>query len=115
MNVQLEKMLAFIICGVSCGIIASFVLVRTCSASTTSGGHTQLNTILALLLGGIPFSGGWSAKFRCVLAGSLLMAVVTSGLTIMNIPANTQQIFKGLLFIIAVAISFDRKNTAVIK
>ncbi len=114
-NIRLEKMLAFIICGVSCGIIASFVLVRTCSASTTSGGHTQLNTILALLLGGVPFSGGWSAKFRCVLVGSLLMAVVTSGLTIMNIPANTQQIVKGALFIIAVAISFDRKNTAVIK
>ena len=114
-NVPLEKMIAFIICGISCGIIASFVLVRTCSASTTSGGHTQLNTILALLLGGIPFSGGWSARFRGVLAGSLLMAVITSGLTIMNIPANTQQVFKGALFIFAVAISFDRKNTAVIK
>ena len=114
-NVRLEKMIAFIICGISCGIMASFVLVRTCSASTTSGGTTQLNTILALLLGGVPFSGGWSAKFRCVLSGSLLMAVVTSGLTILNIPANTQQIVKGILFIIAVAISFDRKNTAVIK
>ena len=114
-NVRLEKLVAFLICGLSCGIMACFVLFRTCSASTNSGGQTQLNAVLALLLGGIPFSGGWSAKFRCVLVGSMLMAVVTSGLTIMNISANMQQIVKGVLFVIAVAISFDRKNTAVIK
>lgn len=110
-----EKMVAFLICGLSCGVMASFVLFRSCSASTTSGGTTQLNTILALLLGGVPFSGGWSAKFRCVLIGSMLMAIVTSGLTIMNVTPNTQQIVKGILFVVAVAISFDRKNTAVIK
>ena len=110
-----EKMAAFLICGFSCGVMASFVLFRTCNASTTSGGTTQFNAMLALLLGGVPFSGGWSAKFRCVLIGSMLMAVVTSGLTIMNVSPNAQQIFKGILFVIAVAISFDRKNTAVIK
>ncbi len=110
-----EKLIAFLICGFSCGIMAFFVLFRSCNASTSSGGQTQLNTILALLLGGVPFSGGWSAKFRCVLIGSMLMAVVTSGLTLMNISPNTQQVVKGILFIIAVAISFDRKNTAVIK
>lgn len=110
-----EKLIAFLICGFSCGVMASFILFRTCSASTSSGGSTQLNAVLALLLGGIPFSGGWSSKFRCVLIGSMLMAVVTSGLILMNISPNTQQIIKGILFVIAVAISFDRKNTAVIK
>lgn len=114
-NVKKEQMAAFLICGFSCGVMACFTLIRTCSASTVSGGMTQLNTILALLLGGVPFSGGWSSKFRCVLIGSMLMAVVVSGLTLMNIPPNTQQVIKGILFVIAVAISFDRKNTAVIK
>ena len=71
--------------------------------------------LLSLLLGGVPFSGGWAARFRCVLAGSLLMAVVTSGLTLMNVSANTQQIIKGLLFVIAVAVSFDRRSSAVIQ
>ena len=114
-NVKKEQMAAFMICGFSCGVMACFALIRTCSASTNNGGMTQLNTILALLLGGVPFSGGWAAKFRCVLIGSMLMAVVVSGLTLMNIPPNTQQVVKGILFVVAVAISFDRKNTAVIK
>lgn len=114
-RIHLEKMTAFLICGLSCGVMASFVLIRTCSAATSSGGQTQLNALLALLLGGVPFSGGWSAKFRCVLAGSLLMAVVTSGLTLMNVSSNAQQVIKGIMFVIAVAISFDRKNAAVIQ
>ncbi len=114
-TVAFNKMVAFIICGAACGVMAMFVLFRTCSAATSSGGQTQLNALLALLLGGVPFSGGWSSKFRCVLIGSLLMAVVTSGLMLMNITPNAQQVIKGILFVIAVAISFDRKNTAVIK
>ena len=114
-NVAQNKMLAFLICGFSCGIMASFVLFRTCSAATTSGSQTHFNAILALLLGGVPFSGGWAARFRCVLIGSMLMAVVTLGLTIMNISPNAQQIIKGIMFTIAVAISFDRRNTAVIQ
>lgn len=114
-NVNFKKMIAFIICGLSCGIMACFTLIRSCTAATNSGGMTQLNTMLALLLGGVPFSGGWASKFRCVLVGGLLMSVVTSGLTLTNISSEMQQIIKGLMFVVAVAISFDRKNTAVIK
>lgn len=114
-SMTMVKMIPFLICGISCSIEALFVLARTCSASTTSGGSTQMNALLALLLGGVPFSGGWASKFRCVLLGSLLMSVITYGFSILNISARTQQVAEGLLFVIAVALSFDRKNTAVIK
>lgn len=114
-NVKLERAIPFLISGFSCGILALFTLVRTCSAATTSGANTQINTMLALLLGGIPFSGGWSSRFRAVVIGGLIMAVVTNGLVLINLNAEIQQLIKGLIFIIAVAISFDRKNAAVIK
>ena len=100
---------------VSCGLLAVFTLVRTCSAATSSGSGTQINTMLALLLGGIPFSGGWSSKFRSVIIGGLIMAVVTNGLFLLNLNTANQQLIKGLIFIVAVALSFDRENTAVIK
>ena len=114
-SVKLERSLPFLISGLSCGIVALFTLVRTCSASTTSGASTQVNTMLSLLLGGIPFSGGWSSRFRAVIVGGLIMAVVTNGLVLINLNVEIQQLIKGIIFIVAVAISFDRKNTAVIK
>ena len=114
-NVTLERVLPFVISGFSCGLLAIFTLVRTCSAATSSGSGTQINTMLALLLGGIPFSGGWTSKFRSVIVGGLIMAVVTNGLILINMGSESQQMIKGVLFIIAVALSFDRKNTAVLK
>lgn len=114
-NINFKKAIPFIITGFACGIAAVFSILRTCTASTSSGASMQINVMLALLLGGIPFSGGWSARFRGVLIGSLLMAVVTNGLVIMDVPVLTQEIIKGILFILAVAVSFDRKNAIVIK
>jgi ribose transport system permease protein len=114
-NITTRKIVPFIISGFACGVIAVFSILRTCTASTTTGASTQINTILALLLGGIPFSGGWASRFRGVIVGSLLMAVVVNGLVVIDIPVMTQLVIKGILFVIAVAISFDRKNATVIK
>jgi ribose transport system permease protein len=114
-NLTVKKIIPFIICGFSCGIVAVFSILRTCTASTMTGSSMQINTILALLLGGIPFSGGWASKFRGVIVGSLLMAVVSNGLVIMDVQILMQQIIKGILFVVAVAVSFDRENATVIK
>ncbi len=114
-RVRLERFIPFLISGLACAIMATFTLVRTCNATVTSGGNTQINTMLGLLLGGVPFSGGWNSKFRSVIIGGLIMAVVDNGLFLLNLTVPTQQLIKGFIFIVAVAISFDRENTAVIK
>lgn len=109
------KYFAFMILAFTCSLVSLFLLIRTCTGSTNSGLNTQVNTMLALLVGGIPFSGGWSSKFKAVIIGSLIMAVISNGLVLVNMSSEAQQVLKGLLFIGAVALSFDRKNTAVIK
>ena len=114
-NVKLKKIAPFVIIGFTCGIVAIFSLVRTCSASSNTGALLQINTMLALMLGGIPFSGGWATKFKCIIIGSLMMVVVENGLILMAVPALAQQLIKGTLFLVAVAVSFDRKNTVIIK
>lgn len=114
-NVKREQIIPFLISGLACAIVATFTLVRTCSAAMNSGGNVQINTMLGLLLGGIPFSGGWNSKFRSVIIGGLIMAVVTNGLFLLNLNSSIQQLIKGFIFIIAVALSFDRENTAIIK
>jgi ribose transport system permease protein len=114
-NIERNRIIPFIICGCACGLIAMFSLLRTSTASPQTGVGIQINTIIALLLGGIPYSGGWASKFQGVIIGGLLLAVVVNGLVIMDVSAIMQQVIKGALFIIAVAIAFDRKNATVIK
>ena len=114
-NVKLTKFVPFLISAYACAILAVFALVRSCTAATTTGANTQVNAMLALLLGGVPFSGGWNSRFRSLIIGGLIMAVITNGLFLLNLSTANQQLIKGVIFIVAVAISFDRKNTAVIK
>lgn len=114
-NVFWIKMWGFIISGVICGLIGFFCIIRGCTASTNTGFGTEINVLNAMMLGGMTISGGWSSKFRCVILGSFLMAVVTDGLTLWNIDLFTQELIQGCIFIISVALSFDRKNVTVIK
>lgn len=114
-NVRLAKFVPFLISALACAILAVFALVRTCAAATITGSNTQVNAMLGLLLGGVPFSGGWNSRFRSLIVGGLIMAVITNGLFLLNLTVPMQQLIKGFIFIVAVAISFDRKNTAVIK
>lgn len=114
-NVKKVKILSFMVAGIICGLIAFFNITRTCSASNQTGNGFEFDVLLAVLIGGLPLTGGWDAKFRTVAIGSLAMAVIGSGMSLLGIDGLTQQIIRGILLIFIVVISFDRKNVAVIK
>lgn len=114
-NVPRTKTIAFVLAGLVAGLAGFFDLVRSGTASTTTGLGFELNVLNALLLGGIPITGGATAKFRGVIVGSATIAVLTNGMTLWGVGIITQQLVKGLIFIAAVSLSFDRRNTAVIK
>jgi ribose/xylose/arabinose/galactoside ABC-type transport system permease subunit len=47
--------------------------------------------------------------------GALIMGVIQNGLTVVGIDVYGQQVFLGILVIIAVAFTFDRAKVAIIK
>lgn len=114
-NVARYKIAGFLLMGALVGLLGFVSLIRTGTASSKTGSTLMMNVLNAALLGGLPMSGGPTTKFRGVIIGSLTMAFLTSGMTIMGYNVNTQQIVKGLIFLIAISISFDRNNMKVIK
>jgi ribose transport system permease protein len=114
-NLFKVRLISFIISGGVCGLVAFFSLVRSCTASNTTGSGFEFNVLLALMIGGLSLTGGWPVKFRSVVIGSITMAIISNGMTLWGIDGFTQQLVKGLIFIVAVMISFDRKNVSVIK
>lgn len=113
--VERVKMTAFVISGFLCGMTGFFSLVRTCTASSKTGDAFEFEVLLAVLFGGMPLSGGWAVKFRAAILGSIAMAVMKNGMSLMGIDGLTQQIVEGVILIVVVVISFDRRNTVVIK
>lgn len=114
-RVERVKIYAFVISGLLCGMAGFFSLVRTCTASSKTGNAFEFDVLLAVLFGGIPLTGGWAVKFRAAVVGSIAMAVMYNGMSLMGIDGLTQQMVQGIILIIIVVISFDRKSAVVIK
>ena len=114
-KVERVRVLAFAISGLLCGLAGFFSLVRTCTASSKTGDAFEFDVLLAVLFGGMPLSGGWNVKFRAAVVGSIAMAALKNGMSLMGIDGLTQQIVQGVILIVIVVISFDRRNAVVIK
>jgi len=114
-NIVLFRILPFIILGTIAGLLGFISLIRTGTASSSTGSTLMLNVLNAALLGGIPFSGGTTSKFRSVIIGTLTITIMSTGMTILGTSTVNQQLIKGLVFLVTIALSFDRKNLKVIK
>ena len=85
------------LCGVSGIVLASYVGYGTIAA----GNGYELDAIAACILGGTSTLGGVGTIFGAMI-GSLIMASLTNGLQIMNVPAAWQYVVKGIVLVLAV-------------
>lgn len=114
-NVDRTKIISFAVMGGIAGLLGFFSLIRTGTSTVLTGGDLYINTLCAALLGGLPLMGGSAAKFRSAIVGSATMAFLTNGMILMSLSTYDQQLVKGVIFLITIAISFDRRNLRVIK
>ncbi len=98
-----------------CGLCGFFNMVRAGSAATNTGNFFETDILIALVLGGMPLSGGSTSKIRCAVIGSLTLAILINGMVCWNLNEKVQQGIKGIIFLIAVWLTFDKKNTSLIK
>ncbi len=114
-SVKKVKYMTFIVMGGVVGLLGLFSLIRTGTASAATGGTLMMNVWCAALLGGLPLSGGSACRFRSAVIGSFTMAFLANGMTLMGLGTHDKQLIQGIVFLAAIAISFDRKNLVVIK
>ena len=94
---------AYIICGL-CTALGSLILTSTTAVGMPQHGMNQMLTIIAaVILGGVPLSGG-KGNVIGTLAAVLLLALIFNGLTQLNIQSYYIRIVQGLILIVAVAI-----------
>lgn len=114
-NVTLVKFLPFAITGALVGMLSFFSLIRTGTASNHTGDDLLMDVLNAVLLGGMPLSGGASTKYRAVVIGSLTMTILANGMAMLGMGSFDRQLIKGVVFLVAIALSFDRRNVIVNK
>lgn len=99
------KIAGFLISAVGIGLAAFLLLIRVRTVGATTAGSTGNDVMIALVLGGMPISGGPRSKISAGLIGAVTIAVLNSGLAIMGLSTGMIQLCRGLVFLVVVLVS----------
>ncbi len=104
-DVRRTKLLAFLVSALTVSIAAIVILLRTKTASALTGGTVGTDIMVALVLGGMPLSGGPRSRIGAALVGAATITVLNSGLAIMGAGPGVIQGFRGITFIAVVFVA----------
>ena len=107
------KTYAFIMSGLCIGACAFLTLIRSGGVSSTCGQNLETNTLIAVVLGGIPLSGGTRLRLYSVLLGAFSFYMLSNGLSIWGVNPDLVNIVKGAVFILFVYFTYDRNSSAI--
>lgn len=103
------KWLAFTVGGCCYGICAFLTMVRAGAISASTGNGFEMMIMIALVLGGTSLNGGTSVKIWGAITGCLIYYILENGLLMMNAQGYIMELIKGMIFLLAVTFSYDRK------
>jgi len=109
------KFFIYVLAGAITGLAAFVNIVKNGSATANVGNQLETQILIALVLGGMPISGGAKVRFENIIVGSLLYIVLNNGLTMMGLTTQAMQLIQGVVFLIFVAVFADRQSLSVIK
>ncbi|MBQ6314925.1 MAG: ABC transporter permease [Mogibacterium sp.] len=109
------KFFIYVLAGAITGLAAFINIAKNGSATANVGNQLETQILIALVLGGMPISGGAKVRFENVIVGALLYTVLNNGLTMMGLTTQAMQLVQGVIFLIFVAIFADRESLSVIK
>ena len=109
------KFFIYVLAGAITGFAAFVNVIKVGSVTSSGGNQLETQILIALVLGGMPISGGAKVRFENIIVGSLLYVVLNSGLTMMGFTTQMMQLIQGVVFLVFVAIFADRQSLQVIK
>lgn len=109
------KFLIYVLAGAITGFAAFINVIKVGSVTSSGGNQLETQILIALVLGGMPISGGAKVRFENIIVGSMLYVVLNSGLTMMGFTTQMMQLIQGVIFLVFVAIFADRQSLQVIK
>lgn len=109
------KFFVYVLAGAITGFAAFVNAIKVGSVTSSGGNQLETQILIALVLGGMPISGGAKSKFSNIIIGSMLYIVLTSGLSMIGMTTQALQLVQGVVFLVFVAVFADRQSLRVIK
>lgn len=110
-HVGTVRLLAFVISGAFAGLAGLVLAGRLGTGYPLAGNGLELDSIVAVVLGGTALSGGRASIWRTI-GGVLALALVSNVLNLLAISAFVQMFIKGLIVVIAILLNQPRRAEA---
>ena len=102
-NTDRITIIAYIVVGLCNALAATILISRVGSALATTGDSYALDSLAAVIVGGVSLSGGRGNALNIFL-GVVLVGLIGNALIIMNVNPYARQVVLGLIIIVAVSI-----------
>ena len=97
-------------CASFCAVLAGLlVAAKLKSGVPTTGQNAEMDAIAATVIGGTSLSGG-IGNITGTVIGVMLIGVLANLLSLLNVSSDFQNIFKGLIILVAVVVDTQFKN-----
>jgi len=114
LNVKRVRIMGFALAGVFYAVGALLAVGRIGIAETATGSNFMFVSITSVVVGGTALWGGVGGVWN-TLIGVLIVNVIGNGMVVIGLPGYVQDGVLGLLVIVAVVLSTDRKSVTFVK
>lgn len=113
-NIRAYRLAAYLISGITIGIAAFFSLVRMGSVSSATGQGLEMSIITALVLGGMPMTGGANSRIISAIIGSISIIILKNGLIILGVDDKIVEGIQGIIILAIILVSYKKDKDALL-
>lgn len=113
-NVKRVRVLGFALAGFFFAVAGLLQVAKLGQAESVTGSNLMFISITSVVVGGVALWGGVGGVWNA-LVGVLIVAVINNGMIVIGIPDFIQDGILGLLVIVAVVLSTDRRSVTFVK
>ncbi|MES2260720.1 MAG: ABC transporter permease [Pseudomonadota bacterium] len=114
LNVGRVRVLGYTIAGAFYAVAALLAVARLGIAEASTGSNYMFVSITSVVVGGTSLLGGIGGVWNTVV-GVLIVNVISNGMVVVGLPRYLQDGVLGVLVIVAVVLSTDRKSISFVK
>lgn len=100
-RVKRIKYLVYALSGFFAGVAGLVMLARANTGQPNAGEGYEFDVITCVVLGGVSVNGG-SGKMSNVVAGVLIIGILSNGMVLLNVSSYMQMVIKGIILLLAV-------------
>ncbi len=114
LNVRRVRIMGFVLAGMFYAVAGILQVAKLGQAESVSGANFMFISITSVVVGGVALWGGIGGVWNTVV-GVLIVNVINNGMVVIGLPDFLQDGVLGLLVIVAVVLSTDRRSISFVK